>query len=118
MERLLSIAFAAVLPFGSAPPATSKRKTAVDQGARWSRTDRAALSSQAQGSGIMPPRRLFALRQPIGDRFMADTRARYGHLTNGENPASASTATPSPARRYKSARPAPGSDSDPGVEKP
>ncbi|MCW5598508.1 MAG: hypothetical protein KIT59_05240 [Nitrosomonas sp.] len=54
----------------------------VDQGTKWTDTDRKDLYSRDQGSRLMPLQWIIALKQPNGEPFMADNLGRYGYLPN------------------------------------
>jgi hypothetical protein len=54
----------------------------MDQGTKWTASDRKDFYSRDQGSRIMPLRWISALKQPDGQPFMADSLSRYGYLPN------------------------------------
>lgn len=54
----------------------------VDQGTKWTDTDRKDFYSRDQGSRLMPLQWIIALKQPNGEPFMADNLGRYGYLPN------------------------------------
>jgi hypothetical protein len=66
-----------------APPALSAAEPVLmDQGTKWTASDRKDFYSRDQGSRIMPLRWISALKQPDGQPFMADSLSRYGYLPN------------------------------------
>jgi len=54
----------------------------LDQGRKWSNSERKAFYSQDQGSRIIPVRWIAALKQPNGEPFIAASLSRYGYLQN------------------------------------
>jgi hypothetical protein len=54
----------------------------MDQGTKWTASDRKDFYSRDQGSRIMPLRWISALKQPDGQPFMAESLSRYGYLPN------------------------------------
>ncbi|MEO8991544.1 MAG: di-heme-cytochrome C peroxidase [Nitrosospira sp.] len=66
-----------------APPASiAAEPVLMDQGTKWTASDRKDFYSRDQGSRIMPLRWISALKQPDGQPFMADSLSRYGYLPN------------------------------------
>ncbi|SCX37299.1 di-heme-cytochrome C peroxidase [Nitrosospira sp. Nsp1] len=66
-----------------APPAlTAAEPVLVDQGTKWTASDRKDFYSRDQGSRIMPLSWISALKQPNGQPFMAESLGRYGYLPN------------------------------------
>ncbi|BCT67022.1 di-heme-cytochrome C peroxidase [Nitrosospira sp. NRS527] len=65
------------------PPAlTAAEPVLMDQGTKWTASDRKDFYSRDQGSRIMPLRWISALKQPNGQPFMAESLGRYGYLPN------------------------------------
>ena len=88
MQRFILTALVAVLAFGCTPqPPAPPAKTTVDQGPAWTVATRAKFYSQDQGSQVIPLRWIKALNLPDGTPFLANNLARYGYLTNNEDPA-------------------------------
>ncbi|SDA13183.1 hypothetical protein SAMN05216315_10427 [Nitrosospira sp. Nsp18] len=61
---------------------TAAEPVLMDQGTKWTASDRKDFYSRDQGSRIMPLRWISSLKQPNGEPFMADSLSRYGYLPN------------------------------------
>ena len=66
----------------ASPASSAADPVLMDQGTKWTVSDRKDFYSRDQGSRIMPLRWISALKQPDGQPFMAESLSRYGYLPN------------------------------------